>query len=123
MRALLDTNILIDYVAGVEAARDEIARYDAPLISTITWMEVMVGASDDGEMARLRWFLSGFGRVAIDDRVSELAVAIRRAHRIRLPDAIIWASARSMGALLVTRNTKDFPAGDPGVRVPYSIGN
>ena len=122
MRALLDTNILIDYLGGVEAAREEIARYDGPLISTITWMEVLVGASDDREMARLRWFLSGFGRVVIDDRVSELAVAIRREHRIRLPDAIIWASARSIGGLLVTRNTRDFPAGAPGVRVPYSIG-
>ena len=121
MRALLDTNILIDYLGGVEAARDEIARYDAPLISTITWMEVLVGASDDAEMARLRWFLSGFGRVAIDDHVSELAVVIRRERRIRLPDAIIWASARSIGGLLVTRNTKDFPSGAPGVRVPYSI--
>ena len=123
MRALLDTNILIDYLGGVDAARDEIARYDAPLISTITWMEVMVGASDEREMARLRWFLSGFGRVAIDDRVSELAVGIRRERRIRLPDAIIWASARSIGGLLVTRNTKDFPTGAPGVRVPYSIGD
>ena len=121
MRALLDTNILIDYLGGVEAARDEIARHDEPLISTITWMEVMVGASDDREMVRLRWFLSGFERVAIDDRVSELAVAIRRERRIRLPDAIIWASARSVGGLLVTRNTRDFPSGDPGVRVPYSI--
>ena len=121
MRALLDTNILIDYLGGVEAARDEIARHDEPLISTVTWMEVMVGAADDREMARLRWFLSGFERVAIDDRVSELAVAIRREHRIRLPDAIIWASARSIGGLLVTRNTRDFPSGDPGVRVPYSI--
>lgn len=123
MRALLDTNILIDYLGGIEAAREEIARHDGPLISSITWMEVLVGAFDDREMARLRWFLSGFGRVAIDDRVSELAVAIRREHRIRLPDAIIWASARSIGGLLVTRNTKDFPAGAPGVRVPYSIGD
>ena len=122
MRALLDTNILIDYLGGVEAAREEIARHDGPLISAITWMEVLVGAADEGEMARLRWFLSGFGRVAIDDRVSELAVAIRREHRIRLPDAIIWASARSLNGLLVTRNTRDFPAGAPGVRVPYSIG-
>ena len=122
MRALIDTNVLIDYLGGVEAARDELARHAEPLISTITWMEVMVGASDDREIARLRWFLSGFGRVAIDDRVSELAVTIRREHRIRLPDAIIWASARSIGGLLVTRNTKDFPADDPGVRVPYSIG-
>ena len=51
--------------------------------------------------------------------VTEQAVALRREHRIRLPDAIIWATARASGALLVTRNTKDFPANDPGIRVPY----
>jgi hypothetical protein len=27
------------------------------------------------------------------------------------------------GMLLVTRNTKDFPAGDPGVRAPYGTSH
>jgi hypothetical protein len=27
----------------------------------------------------------------------------------------------SLAALLVTRNTKDFPSDDPGVRVPYTL--
>ena len=121
MRAVIDTNILIDYLAGVEAARDEIARHADASISAITWMEVLVGAADELETERLRWFLSGFRRIPIDDAVAELAVGIRRTHRMRLPDAIIWASARSVGGLLVTRNTRDFPSDDPGVRVPYSI--
>ncbi len=121
MRALIDTNVLIDYLSGVEAARGELSRHADPAISAITWMEVMVGAADDRETARLRWFLSGFERVPIDDDVSERAVTIRRERRIRLPDAIIWASARRIGGVLVTRNTRDFPADDPGVRVPYAI--
>ena len=121
MRALLDTNILIDYLRGVPEARDEIARYRQPAISAITWMEVMVGASDDREAARLRSFLAGFRLVPIDEEVSELAVAIRREHRTRLPDAIIRASARRIEGLLVTRNTKDFAADEPDVRVPYSL--
>ena len=91
------------------------------LRSAITWKEVMVGAAEDGEAVRLRSFLSGFRLVPIDEAVSELAVAIRREHRIRLPDAIIWASARRIEGLLVTRNTRDFQADEPGVRVPYSI--
>jgi len=119
MRALIDTNILIDYLGGIDAARSELSRHDDPAISAITWMEAMVGAADDREATQLRWFLSGFNRVPIDDEVSELAVTIRREHRIRLPEAIIWASARRIGGVLVTRNTKDFPADDPGVRVPY----
>ena len=100
--------MLIDYLGGIEAARDEIARHADASISLITWMEVLAGASDDRETARLKSFLSSFELVAIDAEVSELAVAIRHRHRIRLPDAIIWASARSIGAVLVTRNTKDF---------------
>ena len=121
MRAVIDTNILIDYLAGGLDAGDELTRHAGASISAITWMEVLVGAADEPETERLRWFLSGFQRIPIDDAVAELAVEIRRKNRMRLPDAIIWASARSIGGLLVTRNTKDFPPEDPGVRVPYAL--
>lgn len=121
MRALIDTNILIDYLSGVESAREELSRFKRPSISWITWMEVLVGASNPLEIERLKSFLSGFQIVAIDCSVSELAVEIRREHRIALPDAIIQASAQAVGAILVTRNTRDFRADDPGIRVPYSL--
>ena len=121
MIALIDTNILIDFLAGTEAARDELNRYRKPAISSITWMEVLIGASNDEEVLRLTSFLAGFDRVPIDDRVCEIAVEIRRKTRIRLPDSIIWASARRMNAILVTRNTKDFPEDNPGIRVPYRL--
>jgi branched-chain amino acid transport system permease protein len=35
--------------------------------------------------------------------------------------AIVWASAQIHSMLLVTRGAKGFPAGDPGVRIPYRI--
>ena len=38
---------------------------------------------------------------------------------MKLPDALVRASAQAEAALLVTRNIRDFPADDPGVRVPY----
>lgn len=120
MNAVLDTNILIDYLNGVKAARDEIGRYPQPCISPISWMEVMVGTTAEDE-ASIRHFLAGFRQVFIDHDIAERAVAIRREYRLRLPDAIIWASAQSEGALLVTRNSKDFPPDDPGVRVPYRL--
>jgi hypothetical protein len=47
VKALFDTNILIDYRNGVVAARDEIARYPRPSISLITWMEVLLGTPPD----------------------------------------------------------------------------
>jgi predicted nucleic acid-binding protein len=40
---------------------------------------------------------------------------------MKLPDAIIFASAQEQGAILVTRNAKDFPATMPGIRIPYSL--
>lgn len=84
-------------------------------------MEVMGGAENFGEERRLKAFLTQFERVPIDDEVAEIAVDIRKTTRIRLPDAIIWATARRIGGVLVTRNTRDFPHGDPGGRVPYSL--
>jgi predicted nucleic acid-binding protein len=122
MKALLDTNILVDYLNGIPAAKEEIGRYQRPLISVITWMEVLVGARPPEE-ATVRAFLRRFDCVAIDSQVAEAAVALRRSRRLKLPDAIIQASAQVAGALLVTRNTKDFPEDDPRVRVPYRVGD
>ncbi len=121
MKAVFDTNILIDYLNGVAAARREIRLYESPLISSITWMEVLVGTQDPEEGQRVRNFLRWFELVPIDQRVSEEAVKIRREKKLRPPDAIVWASAKTNGALLVTRNTKDFPQAAPDVRVPYRI--
>lgn len=124
MKALLDSNILIDYLNGIEAARKEIARYPQPHISVITWMEVMAGSDPDSDPQadqEIRAFLSRFTQVPIDSDIAELAVSLRRERRMRPPDAIIQASARKLGALLVSRNSKDFPTDDPGVRMPYTL--
>ena len=59
--------------------------------------------------------------VEVTRQIARDVVEIRRARRIRLPDAVIWATAHAESALLVTRNTKDFPGDDPGVRVPYRL--
>ncbi len=120
VKALLDTNILIDFLRGVPAARDEIARYEDRAISIVTWMEVMVGApavADSGT----RDFLGGFELVELDAAVADRAVRLRRQHRMKLPDAIVWASAQVGSMLLITRDEKGFPADDPGVRIPYRV--
>lgn len=118
--ALFDTNILIDHLNAVPEAREEIGRFEDRAISIVTWMEVMVGASAD-LVEPTRHFLEGFSAIALDEEIANHAVALRRAHRIKLPDAVIWATAQTTGRLLVTRNTKDFPPGDPGVREPYTL--
>jgi predicted nucleic acid-binding protein len=120
VKALFDTNILIDYLNAVPQAREELARYEARSISFISWMEVLVGAPQEVEQAT-RAFLSRFTLAGLDDRIAERAVDLRRRHRIRLPDAIIWATADVGGMLLVTRNTRDFDASNPGIRIPYTL--
>lgn len=120
VKALFDTNVLIDYLNGIDAAAQELGRYASKAISLITWMEVMAGAAPEEEAAVRAW-LQSFEVLALDEATAERAVAIRKARRIRLPDAVIWAAAQVHGRLLVSRNTKDFPETEPGVRLPYVL--
>lgn len=120
VKALFDTNILIDYLNGVDAAKGELSRYPSKAISMITWMEVLVGVQAN-EDALIRGWLGTFDLIAVDATVANRAIAIRQERKIRLPDAIVWASAQVHSLLLVSRNTKDFPADVPGVRMPYRI--
>jgi hypothetical protein len=118
--AVFDTNIVIDALNGLTEADEEYARYERVLISRITWMEVLAGAQ--GDDVQVRDFLETlFEIVPLDLAVAETAVQLRRAHHVRLPDAIIWATAQTNNAVLVSRNTKDFNADWDGIRVPYKI--
>jgi len=120
MKAVFDTNILIDYCNGSSAAQKELEQYSTCIISVITWMELLIGANNTKEEGALRSFLSGFLVIDIDLKVRELAVEIKKKMRMRLPDAIILATARSLECILVTRNTKDFSPDFVDIRVPYS---
>ncbi|MES2830497.1 MAG: type II toxin-antitoxin system VapC family toxin [Pseudomonadota bacterium] len=120
VRTLFDTNILIDYLNGVEQAQAELARFSDKAISLVTWMEVMVGATTETAPA-IRRFLFSLQTIPVDNAIGELAVSLRQQHKIKLPDAIIWATAQVQGLILVTRNTKDFSATEPGVHIPYLL--
>lgn len=120
MIAVFDTNIVIDALNGVSEADSEFDLYERVIISRITWMEILVGERENDQ--QVRDFLQNHFEIApIDVTISELAVQLRRQHRIRLPDAIIWATAQAYDAVLVTRNTKDFDSTWDGIRVPYTI--
>lgn len=121
MNAVFDTTILIDYLNQVPAAADELERYDSITISVITWIEVMAGIRTPDEAAMARTFLETFRIHPVDHETAELAAELRRSQRLRVPDAIIRATARQLGQLLVTRNSKDFPVTDPGIRIPYTL--
>ncbi|RYA45785.1 PIN domain-containing protein, partial [Enterobacter cloacae complex sp. CH23B] len=89
-------------------------------ISLITWMEVMVGAKKYHQEQRTRMALSTFNIINISQDIAERSVALRQEYKLKLPDAIILATAQLHRLELITRNTKDF-TGIPGVVTPYEI--
>ena len=120
MKALFDTNILVDYLNGIAAAKKELALYEAHAISIVTWMEVMCGGDPElGDTTRA--FLNRFTVIPIGEPIAERAVKLRHERHLKLPDAIILATSLETGLLLVTRNSKDFDAKLPGVRHPYRV--
>ncbi len=120
VRAVFDTNILIDFLNGHEPARQQVRRYSDKRISIITWMEVMAGATDKTEDA-CRALLGVFERLDITPSIAERAVLLRRQGRMKLPDAVILATAQISASTLITRNTRDFPVGTAGIMVPYEL--
>jgi len=119
LNALLDSDILLDFLDGHAAAAREIARYHECCVSTISWMEILAGARTQPDEDVRRGFLGHFRLVPLTAQVAEEAVKLRREYRLKLPDAIIWASAITENCLLVSRNTKHFPANRASVRFPY----
>lgn len=121
MRAVFDTNILIDYLNGIALARDELARYSVWQISVITYIEVMVGASQAEEADTIRGFLASFEVIELSSEIAKETISLRQAQRLKIPDAIVYATARTQGCLLVSRNTKDLKQEWADVRVPYQL--
>ena len=121
MTGFFDTNILIDYLNGLPEARETLDPFTRRVISRITWMEVMVGVKDTPGENVARNFLSQFEIHELTADSAEAAVTLRRHHvpKLRLPDAIILASARLIGCRLTTRNTRDFPSDSADIHVPY----
>jgi predicted nucleic acid-binding protein len=117
---LFDTNILIDYLRGIPQARAECDRHTDRAVSILSWMEVMAASTAANE-ADARLFLLNFYTLPLVADVTERAFRLRRTSRIKLPDAVIQATAEDDGRVLITRNTRDFPAGTPGVRIPYTL--
>ena len=120
-----DANIVIDALLGLDQARAELRRATSDgaraWISRMAWIEVM--SKGEGRVLRdTEAFLSGFSVDEIDEEIASRAASLRRDRPgLRSPDAIILASAIVRGRVLITRNTKDFPAAMPGIRVPYTL--
>ncbi|MDY6991421.1 MAG: PIN domain-containing protein [Pseudomonadota bacterium] len=117
---MFDTNIVIDALNGIVAADEEYCRYDRVYISVMTWMEIMIGTEEHDRLTA-PFLHEYFITIPITQSIVEQAVIIRKRYPIRLPDALIQASAQVHRALLVTRSSGDFPTEYPNVRCPYQL--
>jgi len=120
-----DANIVVDALLGHPPAHHELRRASTNgsrvWLSRMAWIEVMSkGAAS--QLRDMEYFLSGFSIDEIDGEIAARAAALRRERpRLKSPDAIILATALVRGRILVTRNTRDFPATMLGIRVPYTL--
>ncbi len=115
-----DSNIVIDWLNRQPKAKAELLRYKRHRISRIVWTEVLAGEELEDREA-VQQVISAFEVVEIDARIALAAADIRHRTKMKLMDAYILATAQVNGAILITRNIKDFPVKMPGIRVPYSL--
>ena len=117
--ALLDSNIII-YLSKREVPLSFLDQFDEHYISVITYMEVLgYQFRDPKEEEFIREMIEVFRILFIDQKIADMAIDIRRKRRIKLPDAIIAATAKVLNLYLVTRNIDDFEKVDIQIANPF----
>jgi predicted nucleic acid-binding protein len=121
MKALFDTNIIVDALNGHGPARQEIKAYPDAAISVVSYVEVMAGTFARTEEAA-RAMLLGFKVVDVDVDIADYAIILRQERGLSLTDALIVATAQASGRVLITRDGKlENEFDDPVVMVPYRL--
>lgn len=120
-RALFDSNIII-YISKRNIPFSFIDQFDDLAISVITFMEVLGYSFENfDEEIFVRELLSVFRIIYVDQLIADIVVQIRKKRRIKLPDAIIAATAISKNLQLVTRNVEDFENIDVKIANPFNF--
>ncbi|HIK26478.1 MAG: PIN domain-containing protein [Oscillatoriaceae bacterium SKW80] len=122
MRLLIDTVILIDHFKNIPAATSYLREHQGDIaISAITRAEVLAGFSPS-DAALAAQLLNRLWTLPVDERVADLAVALRREYGLSLIDAMQAALAKIHDLTFVTRNIRDFPPERfDFVLIPYRI--
>jgi predicted nucleic acid-binding protein len=109
---LVDTDVCIDHLDGTR----RLPRRGRLGYSVITRAELLAG--DPQHEPAIRRLLAGMDELVVDRRVADRAGTLRRAG-LRMPDALIAATAIVHNLTLLTHNTADFRKA-PGLRVRSS---
>jgi toxin FitB len=102
-RLLIDSDVLVDHLRGhrrLEVGQDELH------VSAITRAELLSGRGS--EERRIRRLLEPMSDLPVDAAIAERGGRLRRQSPLRLPDALIAATALQHRLTLVTRNVRDF---------------
>lgn len=117
-KAVIDTNILIYCSKGELNFEDLVLPYEELFISAITFMEVMgFNYTDFIEKRNIEIIVNNCNIIHTDNTISYHVITYRRAKKIKLPDAIILATARKLDADLITINNTDFKNLDSSVKI------
>ncbi|WP_413172226.1 type II toxin-antitoxin system VapC family toxin [Anabaena azotica] len=113
MRYLYDTNIFIYYLADDTTVNswfaEDFFNLHEILVSPIIRIELLsfIGLSKEEEKS-IEDLLSQFNTVPLLREIENQTIQLKRQYKIKLPDAIIAATAINQDAFLVTRNVSDF---------------
>jgi len=99
---LVDTDVFVDHLRGASELRPGRHRLH---YSVITRAELFAGSSATNAVSQL---LGPLREVPVDRAIAERAGRVRRETGIRLPDALIAASALERKLEVATRNVRDF---------------
>lgn len=112
---LVDTDVFVDHLRG--AAQFDPGPHRVHY-SVVTRAELFAGNTASALTSRL---LAPFREVPVDRAIAERAGRVVREFGLRLPDALIAATALERGLQLSTRNVRDFdPVRGIRLRAPHA---
>jgi predicted nucleic acid-binding protein len=117
-KALIDSNIIIYASKGLVDMEALTLAYPKLYISVITYVEVLGYAFEsEEEEAFVLAVLDEIPIIELSKEIAKRAIAYRKKRKIKLPDALILATARHLEAALLSRNLKDFTGLDEAVEI------
>ena len=109
VKFLIDTNIVI-YLTQGRLNINDFAKVGGSLyISSISYIETLgYPFQNKDEEKGVTVFCESFERIFLTKEIEKQTILIRKSYKIKLPDAIIAATAMVYNLTLVTHNVDDF---------------